>query len=62
MKKNIFGKISAAVMAAAIMAGQAIVACAYGDVQLDCTNAVESDNWTQSIQLNYNNNQNNHFQ
>ena len=56
MKKNIFGKISAAVMAAAIMAGQAIVACAYGDVQLDCTNAVESDNWTQSIQFNYNNN------
>jgi len=56
MNKKIFSRISAAVMAAAIMAGQAIVACAYGDVQLDCTNAVESDNWTQSIQFNYNNN------
>ena len=55
MNKKIFSRISAAVMAAAIMAGQAIVACAYGDVQLDCTNAIESDNWTQSIQFNYNN-------
>lgn len=56
MRKNVFSKISSAFMAAAIIAGQAITVFADSDVQLDCTNAVESDNWGQSIQFNYNNN------
>ena len=55
MKNKVFGKITTAVMAAAIMAGQAITAFADSDVKLDCSNAVESNNWTQSIQFTYNN-------
>ena len=55
MKNKVFGKITTAVMAAAIMAGQAITAFADSDVKLDCANAVESSGWTQSVEFRYNN-------
>lgn len=56
MKRNIIGKFAAAIMAAGIMACQALSVFADGDVQLDCKNAVESENWTQSVKFNYDNN------
>ncbi len=54
MRNKLFSRITTALMAAFVMAGQSVIAFADGDVQLDCSNAVESDNWTQSVQFNYN--------
>lgn len=55
MRRKFFGKLTAALMAAFVMAGQAITVYAESDVQLDCSAAIESDNWSQSIQFVYNN-------
>lgn len=55
MKKNIIGRLAAAFMAAGIMACQALTGFADGDVELDCSYAVESESWTQSVKFNYNN-------
>ncbi|MBQ8965457.1 hypothetical protein [Ruminococcus sp.] len=52
--KNVIGKIAAALMAAGIMAAQAVTVCADSDVTLDCTSAIESDNWSQSVKFGYN--------
>ena len=56
MKKNLFGKVMAVLMAAGIMAAQAISvsADATADVELDCSGAIESDNWSQSAKFGYN--------
>ncbi len=54
MKRNFIGKLAAALMAAGIMAAQAVTVFADGDVVLDCSEAIESDNWSQSVKFGYN--------
>lgn len=54
MKKNLYGKIAAAIVAAGIAGCQALSVSAESDVQLDCTSAIESDAWSQSVKFTYN--------
>jgi len=54
MRNGIFKKFASVLMAAGIMTGSALTAFADGDVTLDCSDAIESENWTQSVKFGYN--------
>lgn len=53
MKRNFFKNAAMALMALGLMAGQAVTAFADGDVVLDCTSAIESEDWSQSVKFGY---------
>lgn len=54
MRNGIFKKFASVLMAAGIMTGSALTAFADGDVTLDCSDAIESEGWTQSVKFGYN--------
>lgn len=55
MKRKFFAGFAGIVMAVGMIVSGAASAYAQGDITLDCTNAVRSEDWSQSIEFRYDN-------